>query len=331
MMDIESKRRILQAVEHRRAERRRFLRYAGTATAMAGGLSLLAACDDDDDGDVITPTPTPTPTPTASSGIADVNVLNFALNLEYLEAQFYSFATTGQSLPVDMLSGVGRPGAVQGGRAVTFTDPVVAQYAREIAYNERHHVAFLREALGSAAIAQPAINIGGDAAGPFTAAARSAGVVGSNDTFDPYASDENFLLAAYLFEDVGVTAYKGAAPLLTNPTYVDAAAGILATEGYHAGLLRTALYSKGIEMPSLITSANRISDARDSLDGSSDLDQGITMDGNANLVPADEDGIAFSRSTGQVLNIVYLNAASTGSGGFFPVGVNGAFVTSGPA
>ena len=52
MMDIESKRRILQAVEHRRAERRRFLRYAGTATAMAGGLSLLAACDDDDDGDV---------------------------------------------------------------------------------------------------------------------------------------------------------------------------------------------------------------------------------------------------------------------------------------
>ena len=41
------------------------------------------------------------------------------------------------------------------------------------------------------------------------------------------------------------------------------AAGILATEGYHAGLLRTALYSKGIEMPSLITSANRISDARE--------------------------------------------------------------------
>ncbi|MFV0622784.1 ferritin-like domain-containing protein [Sphingomonas sp. ac-8] len=328
-MNIESKRQVVQAIEQRRAERRQFLRYAGTATAMAGGLSLLAACDDNDDDFAPAPSPTPTPTPSASSGSSDVNILNFALNLEYLEAQFYSFATTGASIPGSLLSGVGKPGAIQGGRAVTFTDPVVAQYAREIAADEQAHVAFLRKALGSAAVAQPAIDIGGGANGPFTAAARAAGVIGGNETFDPYASDENFLLAAYIFEDVGVSAYKGAAPLITSTTYIDASAGILAAEAYHAGLIRTTLYAKGIETPSLITSANQISDARDSLDGSSDLDQGITMDGAANIVPADANGIAFSRSTAQVLNIVYLNAAATGAGGFFPVGVNGAFVTSG--
>jgi hypothetical protein len=39
-------------------------------------------------------------------------------------------------------------------------------------------------------------------------------------------------------------------------------------------------------------------------------------------------GIAFSRTAGQVLNIVYLNPASVSEGGFFPNGVNGDITTS---
>lgn len=90
-----------------------------------------------------------------------------------------------------------------------------------------------------------------------------------------------------------MTAYKGAAPLISNKTYLEAAAGILAAEAYHAGLIRTVLYRKGIEAPSLRTSADKISDARDSLDGSSDLDQGISPNGNvSNIVPTDNNGIA---------------------------------------
>ena len=105
-------------------------------------------------------------------------------------------------------------------------------------------------------VAQPAINIDGGANGAFTAAARAAGIVSGTGTFDPYASDENFLLAAFIFEDVGVTAYKGAAPLIAQSLLIDAAAGILATEAYHAGLIRTVLYAKGIATPSLRTNAN---------------------------------------------------------------------------
>ncbi|HWU74133.1 MAG TPA: ferritin-like domain-containing protein, partial [Sphingomonas sp.] len=240
----------------------------------------------------------------------------------------YSYAVYGTGLPADQLTGQQTRGSVIGGRKVTFTDPVIAQYAREIAADEAAHVAFLRSVLGGVAVAMPTIDIDGSASGAFTAAARAAGVVGATGTFDPYASDEAFLLGAFIFEDVGVTAYKGAAPLVTNKTYLEAAAGILAAEAYHAGLVRTSLYRKGIATPSamLIENAGKISDARDSLDGPSDLDQGIASpDGGvtSNIVPTDANGIAFSRSAGQVLNIAYLSKSSLSSGGFFPNGING--------
>ena len=121
-----------------------------------------------------------------------------------------------------------------------------------------------------------------------------------------------------------MTAYKGAATLISNKTYLEAAAGLLAVEAYHASLVRTVLYGKGIATPSLRTSADAISRARDSLDGPATEDQGITGDSTtSNIVPLDSDGLAFSRTTGQVLNIVYLNKLAINKGGFFPNGVNG--------
>ena len=315
---------VLDAIAARRAERRNFLRYAGGAAASAGGLALLAACGSDDNDPTPTPSPTASPTPIS----ADAEILNFALNLEYLEAQFYSWAAFGQPLSAGLTTGIGTPGAVTGGAAVPFSDPIVAQYAREIALDEVQHVAFLKTVLGGSAVAMPAINIAGDATGAFTAVARAAGVVGAAGVFNPYADDISFLLGAYLFEDVGVSAYKGASPLIGNKTFIEVAAGILATESYHAGLIRSVLYRKGIDAPTIFTNARLISDARDGLDGTSDIDQGIGDATTANIVPTDASGLAYSRSAGQVLNIVYLNKAAVASGGFFPAGINGNIRTS---
>ncbi|WP_394664236.1 ferritin-like domain-containing protein [uncultured Sphingomonas sp.] len=268
----------------------------------------------------------------AQSTITDTDILNFALNLEYLEAQFYAYAANGTGLPANQLTGTGTQGAVTGGQQVAFGDDRIVQaYAREIAADEAAHVAFLRTALGSAAVAQPAINISGDANGPFTAAALAAGVITSG-TFNPYSSPNAFLLGAYIFEDVGVTAYKGASPLISSKTFLQAAAGILAVEAYHAAIVRTTLYGRGYDptnpQSGLIDAAGKISALRDSVDGSTKLDEGIaqtTVNGQlvSNIVPLDTSGIAFSRTPGQVLNIVYLNKAAATLGGFFPNGVNG--------
>lgn len=306
----------------RREARRGFLRTAGVLAAgaagavalNAGGRGLVSAAQAQG---------------TQTQTVSDEDILNFALNLEYLEAQFYSFAAYGHGLEPALLNGTGAQGGVKGGAKVAFNDPIVHRYAREIARDEREHVIFLRSALGSAKVAQPVIDIDGtDPNGSFSTAARAAGLVGPGVAFNPYANDINFLLGAFIFEDVGVTAYHGAAPLLTSKTYLSAAAGILAAEAYHASLVRTVLYAKGQIMPNAISSANAISNARDSLDGPTDDDQGITMGIEVNIVPLDQNGLAFARTTGQVLNIVYLNGQATTQGGFFPAGVNGTINTS---
>lgn len=285
----------------------------------------------------------------------EADVLNFALNLEYLEANFYLFATTGSGLAAADTSGtVGTAGAATGGRAVDFSgDDVVAQYAREIAADELAHVRFLRSQFtDTSRIAQPTIDLGTSPTGAFSSAARAAGLVGAGASFDPYASPEAFLLGAFIFEDVGVTAYKGAASaLINNKIYLEAAAGILAVEAYHAAIVRSVLYRKGLvpgtltvsPTNGLIAATEAISTARDSLDGrptvdlvrgiGPDADEGIatvtSADGPAsNIVPLNSNGLAYSRTPGQVLNIVYLNAAAVTMGGFFPAGVNGNIKTS---
>ncbi|MGW5718899.1 ferritin-like domain-containing protein [Amycolatopsis sp. NPDC003865] len=300
-------------------DRRRFLKAAGAAGLGVAGAGALGTALSLGLGSAGATSQYPEQNK-QDAAASDAAVLNFALNLEYLEANLYSFAAYGYGLNEKYVNGVGNLGKVSGGHGVKFKSEHTKQIVQEIAGDEVAHVNFLRKALGNAAVAQPEI----DFQNSFTAAMQAAGVINEKQTFDPFASENNFLLAAFLFEDVGVSAYKGAAPLVNNKTFLDAAAGILAVEAYHAGIVRGQLFERGLG-----DVTNKISDARDSLDGKADDDEGVLKDGKANLVPADENGIAFGRSADRVLNIAYLNPDKVNSGGFYPRGLNGDIAASG--
>ena len=245
----------------------------------------------------------------------DVGILNFALNLEYLEGEYYNRGVNGSGL-----TNIGTPGKVVGGSPVPFSNAGFQKLFADIAHDEANHVAFLRTNLGTAAVPEPNI----DFTNTFLTLGQAIGLSG----FNPFADELSFLLGAFVFEDIGVTAYNGAAPLVTSKTYLGAAASILAVEAYHAGAIRAALYQAGYALYT-----DRIAALRAQLSGtgpgtskpSDDMgDDGAG--GTFNLAPTDNSSLAFARTPEQVLAIVF--AGGTTSGGFFPNGVHGMFTSS---
>ena len=231
-----------------------------------------------------------------------VDVVQFALNLEYLEAEFYSIATTGQTLDqrgVD-LSGAGTfgPTTTQFG-AVNFANNLVltATTAQNIALDEFNHVQIVRNALlqnGITPIAKPAINLD---------ALMSQGVGLMNE--------QGFLLFDRISADIGTTAYAGGASILNGSAFLPTASRILAVEAQHSANARLSLARLGIVSPQL--------------DGADvpppPLGSNLFSTNSAN-------GLVATRTPGEVLYLVYGNQANVTSGGFFPNGVNGSIVTS---
>jgi hypothetical protein len=282
------------------ADRRNFFKTAGYATAAIAGAAVIGG-----KLGVLDQIPGINKTnlvaqAVKAGSVTDVDILNFALNLEYLEAEFYSVAVKGQtlgSLGFD-LSGTGKRGKTTGGNIVDLTKydgmpemtGKLQAVAHEIMLDEQQHVLLLRKALGANAIAIPQINL--DAL---------------NTGFSGY---RHFTALARAFEDVGVSAYGGAAPLISSKDYLGVAAQIALTEAYHAGSLR--LFAGVDSDPTFMV------DSRDVLPPPS---------GNQ-YFETDAQGLSKVRTTSQVLAIVYANPTSgANSGGFFPNGFNGTITT----
>lgn len=252
--------------------------------------------------------------------VTDNDILNFALNLEFLEGQFYTLATTGMTLDqagISTKSGSGAAGGtvtVKANPMVPFQDPLLKQLAMEIAMDEQNHVKFLQTALAANAVAQPNI----DLMNSFNTLAQAAGL---GSAFDPFASETNFLLGAFIFEDVGVTAYQGAAALISSKTYLDKAIGIHNVEAYHAAAIRTRIFQAGSTAQSI---SQAIAATRAKLDGTGTDDIGVGIsNGAATIVDNDANGRTYARTTSQVLSIVYGGGAAGTGGVFYPNALNG--------
>lgn len=327
--------------------RRKFLAGVG-ATAGAAAALNLAGCGGSSKSTTTAPPTSSTPT--------DADILNFALNLEYLEASFYLYAATGSGLDAaDITAGSASPyktpGTVTMGDAAMVQGLTTAQQEilNEIAFEEQAHVRFLRSALGSAAVPMPDIDL--SFFGPLAVAAKITTAATGSGSFNPFSSFDYFLVGAFIFEDVGVTAYAGAAPLISAAGvaagYLAAAAGIMAVEAYHAGYVRTSLTGRAIAAGSAsaypyLGAANLVEDLRATLtvgasaapstSGSVEttltLPTGLTTPSSIVAASA-TDAVGFARTVNQVLHIVYgSSTVGAKSGGFFPSGVNSIFATT---
>jgi hypothetical protein len=221
-----------------------------------------------------------------AAGPTDIDILQFALNLEYLEAEFYTVATTGKTLAQSgfNVSGQGQQGDTIGGAKVALSGSV-AIAAAHITLDEQMHVTFLQSALGGRSVAKPSINLNALGLG--------------------FNNQNEFLTLSRAFEDVGVSAYGGAAPLISNRDFLAAAARIALTEAQHAGVLRLLVaQTAGLTVPQLDN-------------------QDVPPLGSpaGRLFQVDGQGLSTVRTANQVLSIVY-GGGST-NGGFFPDGVNG--------
>lgn len=286
-----SENKLIQDVLESSPNRRSLLKKIGMASAAASAVATVSS--------VSMKAQAAAPSP--------IDVVQFALNLEYLEAEFYSIATTGQNLSQlgIGIDGTGTPGPtttsfgkVNFGNNSIFTGSV----AQQIAKDEQEHVTLLRSALmanGVTPIAKPAINL--DALAPLGASLQN---------------EMTFLILSRAFEDIGVTAYAGAAQyLVTVPAILTAAARILAVEALHVSNVRLQIARLGIKVPAL-----------DGADVVPPPAGSVFVSVNIN------NGLIATRTPGQVLYLAYGNQANVTKGGFFPNGVNGTLnMSSAPA
>jgi hypothetical protein len=264
--------------------------------------------------------------------LTDPAVFNFALNLEYLEAEYYNRGLHGHGLPPELVGP--NPGPVLGGRQVAFESSWLRELFAEIAANETAHVRFIRQTISSSPLVEinrPAL----DLQTSFRTLGQQAGL---GPDFDPFRDEESFLLGAFIFEDVGVTAYAGGADLIADDDSIEAAAGILATEAYHAGAIRATIAEMGDRM---VRAADGLSRARaisesprnqrpnrtgvlTTLEKEQPISAGDTFPGEVVIAPTDPQGRTWPRPPQDVLNIVFMTPdPDARRGGFFPQGVQG--------
>jgi len=301
----------------RALNRRHFITALGM-TGAAAGAGLMSGC-----------TTTSSVPVTTVVGTGQIDILNFALNLEYLQATFYSYVTTGADISAS--TGVtANSGAITGAPAQLAVTASMTQQTidllNEVYFDELNHVIGLRNILGSAAISRPAINLA--AFGAITAT--------------------NALSIARLLKDIGVTSYAGGIAGLTtsNATY---AAQILGAESFHSGALRLisiqnptiAAYkaaADGLDVPPADIGATVATSGPTASGGFYPTYGGAAVPGTNGTVSTGtfigtpgtcgSNGFAYARTFHQVLALLYgtgtaLAASGTIYGGFFPSGVNG--------
>ncbi|XP_052188511.1 desiccation-related protein PCC13-62-like [Diospyros lotus] len=261
---------------------------------------------------------------------SDADLLEFPLNLEYLEAELFLWASVGRGLDAvaPELSG-GGPRPI-GGRMASL-DPFTKDVILQFGLQEVGHLRAIKKRVEG--FPRPLLNLTKEAFGDVMDSAFGRPL---KPPFDPYANELNFLLASYVVPYVGLTGYVGANPKLISSIAKKLVAGLLAVESGQDAIIRGMLYKRAEDevKPYGVTVAeftNRISELRNKLGSCGVKDEGLLVkkaqgpEGKTkgNILAGDEDSLGYGRTPEEILRIVYGGGDEHVAGGFYPKGARG--------
>ncbi|CAL5395803.1 unnamed protein product [Camellia sinensis] len=266
---------------------------------------------------------------------SDIDLLEFPLNLEYLEAEFFLWGSLGyglDSIAPNLTMGGPPPVGTTKARLDPFTKDVILQFA----FQEVGHLRAIQNTVKG--FPRPLLNLSAEAFGNVMNSAFGRAL---KPAFDPYANELNFLLASYVVPYVGLTGYVGANPKLQSPISKRLVAGLLAVESGQDAVIRGLLYERAREkvQPYGITVAkftNRISKLRNKLGNAGVKDEGLivpTFQGaegklKGNVLAGDQNSVGYDRTPEEILRIIYSSGDEHVPGGFYPKGADGRIAKS---
>ncbi|CAL5345618.1 unnamed protein product [Camellia sinensis] len=266
---------------------------------------------------------------------SDIDLLEFPLNLEYLEAEFFLWGSLGyglDSIAPNLTMGGPPPVGTTKARLDPFTKDVILQFA----FQEVGHLRAIKNTVRG--FPRPLLNLSAEAFGNVMNSAFGRAL---KPAFDPYANELNFLLASYVIPYVGLTGYVGANPKLQSPISKRLVAGLLAVESGQDAVIRVLLYERAREKvtPYGITVAeftDRISVLRNKLGSAGVKDEGLivpTFQGaegklRGNVLAGDQNSVGYDRTPEEILRIIYSSGDEHVPGGFYPKGADGRIAKS---
>ncbi|GJX55647.1 hypothetical protein Tco_0285544 [Tanacetum coccineum] len=262
---------------------------------------------------------------------SDVNLIEFPLNIEYLEAEYFLFGATGKGLDsIDNSLSVGGPPPA-GARKANLTFNIRSVIAH-LANQEIGHLRAIKKTVQG--FPRPLLNL---SSGAFATMINNAFEKPLSPPFDPYANDINYLISCYIIPYVGLTGYVGTNPKLQSPGSLKLIAGLLGSESGQDAIIRSLLYERAHEKvtPYNITVAEftkKISKLRNQLGHEGIKDKGIFAPSDygteddampAYILAGDNDSLSYGRTPEEILRIIYGSGNERVPGGFYPDGANG--------
>ncbi|GMP40188.1 hypothetical protein CsSME_00010733 [Camellia sinensis var. sinensis] len=260
----------------------------------------------------------------------DVDLLQFAENLEHLEADFFLWGALGFGLDKvapQLVMGGPAPIGVQKANLDSLTHSIIYEFG----FEEVGHLRALKSTVGG--FPRPLMDL---SAHNFAKLFDEAFGYQLRPAFDPYRDSLSYMLGSYVIPYMGLVGYVGANPLLNGYKSKRLLAGLLGVEAGQDAVIRMYLYERAEELvhPYNHTVAEftiRISQLRNNLAMCGIKDEGIIVPPElgaenrteTNVLSSNFDSISYKRTPAEILRVLYDTGDEHKPGGFFPHGANG--------